>query len=326
MAILCKNLTFATMGLSQDGRVLTVRFSSPPMNFASATFVRELDQLTQAVDRDISVGAVVLTGVDGRFLTHADPNEIAGVIEKPQRPKSIGMVEPGIRLLNAIMRLPGLPAVMERFGGDVGKGLVWGSRWKSTILRMNRSGTVYLAAINGPTMGGGQEITLACDLRYVADADHIRMGQFEILTGVIPGGGGTQRLPGLIGTGRALEHMLEGAPITAKQALELGIVHRLVPEEELLAETQATAARLATRPPMAVAALKQSVYFGTRRSLPRGLDMELSGFLSGGTAHTAGGAIRALLDDIERLGETPFLADPKPWIDGTRVDQTAPKK
>ncbi len=314
------------MSLEQAGRVLTVRFSNPPLNFVDSAFVRELDQLTRVVDRDSSVGAVVLTGVDGRFLTHADPREIAGVIEKPQRPKSIRMVEPGVRLLNTMMRLPGLPKIMERFGGDVGKGLVWGSRWKSTILRMNRSGTVYLAAINGPTMGGGQEIALACDLRYLADADHIRMGQFEILTGVIPGGGGTQRLPSLIGTTRALEHMLEGAPITAKEAFNLGFIHRLVPEADLLAETQATAARMATRPPMAVAALKQAVYFGTRRSLPRGLDMELSGFLSGGTARTAGGAIRALLDDIERLGETPFLADSKPWIDGTRFDQTTPKR
>lgn len=314
------------MDLQQDGRVLTIRVSTPPLNFVNAAFVRELDQLTQAIDQDPSVGAVVLTGTDGRFLTHADPNEIAGVIEKPQPTMSLRMVEPGVRLLNAMMRLPGLPKFMERFGGDTGKGLVWGVRWKNTILRMNRSGTVYLAAINGPTMGGGQEIALACDIRYVSDADHIRMGQFEILTGVIPGGGGTQRLPGMIGTARALEHMLEGAPITAKQAFDLGIVHQIIPEKDLLAETQATATRLATRPPMAVSALKQAVYFGNRRSLPHGLDMELAGFLSGGTARTAGPAIRALLSDIKRLGETPFIADPKPWINGTKIDQTIPKK
>nr|MBA2320839.1 enoyl-CoA hydratase/isomerase family protein [Deltaproteobacteria bacterium] len=126
-----------TMSLEQDGRVLTARFFNPPLNFASAGFVRDLDRLTWVADRDRSVGAVVLTGVDGRFLTHADPSEIAGVIERPQPRMSIGMVEPGLRLLNnVLMRIPGFALAMERFGGDVGRGLVWGYRWKRSILRM----------------------------------------------------------------------------------------------------------------------------------------------------------------------------------------------
>jgi enoyl-CoA hydratase/carnithine racemase len=114
--------------------------------------------------------------------------------------------------------------------------------------------------------------------------------------------------------------MLEGAPLTAPQALDLGLVHRLVPEADLLAETQATAARLASRAPTAIGAIKRSVYFGTRRSLPRGLDMELSGFLATTMAPHGAEKIQALLADIERHGDTPFLADPEPWIAGTRVD------
>jgi enoyl-CoA hydratase/carnithine racemase len=294
------------------------------LSFATSAFIRDLDQLTQAVDRDPSVGAVVLTGADGRFLTHADPRELGDMIEKPTPPLSMGVIEPGLRALNTALRLPGLPAALERFGGPIGKGLVWGYRWKRTILRMNRSSSVYLAALNGPTLGGGHEIALACDLRYVADAEHIRLGQFEILTGMIPGGGATQRLPGILGTGRALQHMLEGAPLTAREALDLGLVHRLVPEDELLAETQATAARLATRSPTAIAALKRSVYFGTKRPLSRGLDMEMSGFLSTGMARPMAHTMRAFFDDIERHGDTPFLADPEPWIAGTRVDQITP--
>jgi enoyl-CoA hydratase len=324
MAASCSDLTLETMSLEQDGRVLTASFSGPRLSFANSAFIRDLDLLTQVVDRDLSVGAVVLTGVEGRFLTHADPREIADVIEKPTPPLSMGVIEPGLRVLNAALRLPGMAAALERFGGGVGRGLVWGYRWKRTILRMNRSRSVYLAAINGPTLGGGHEIALACDLRYVSDAKHIRLGQFEILVGNIPGGGGTQRLPSMIGLGRALQHMLEGAPLTAPEALDLGLVHRLVPEDDLLAETQATAARLAARSPTAIGAIKQSVYFGTRRSLPRGLDMELSGFLSTTMARTAPESIRALLADIEQHGDTPFLADPEPWIAGTRIDQTTP--
>jgi len=320
----CSDLALETMSLKQDGRVLTARYSDPPLSFVTSDGLHDLDRLTQAVDRDPSVGAVVLTGADGRFMTHADPGEITAVIEQPQPALPMGVIELGLRTLNTALRLPGLPAVLERFGGAVGRGLVWGYRWKRTILRMNRSGAVYLAAINGPTLGGGHEIALACDLRYAADAEHIRLGQFEILTGLIPGGGGTQRLPGMIGTGRALQHMLEGAPLTAEGAFDLGLVHRLVPEDDLLAETQATAARLATRSPAAIAAIKRLVYLGTKRSLPRGLDMELSGFLSAGLARGTSDTMRAFVDDLERHGDTAMLADPEPWIAGTRVDQTPP--
>ena len=228
-----RTLPLKTLRLEQNDRVLTAFFSNPPVNLADFAFLRELDLLTKAVDRDPSIGAVVLTGdVRGRFITHAHPGEIAAFAEMPHPAVSMGMVEPGLRMQNAFLGLPGVARVAERFGA-VGSGLVWGYRWKKTILRMNRSGTVYLAAINGPTLGGGQELTLACDLRYAADAPHVRMGQIEILAGQIPGGGGTQRLPGMLGTGRAMEHILEGTPVDAREALRLGLVHRLVPPDNL---------------------------------------------------------------------------------------------
>lgn len=319
-----RDLSLETIRLEQDGRVLTATYSSPPLNFATTTFLRDLDLLTETIDRHPSVGAVVLTGgVHRRFLTHADPTELGGMAEMPHRELPMGLVEPGLRALNVALRFPGLAGAVERHAGAVGKGLVWGYRWKRTILRMNRSRAVYLAAINGPAMGGGQEIALACDLRYTADAEHVRMGQIEILAGLIPGGGGTQRLPGMLGTARALEHMLEGSPISAAEALELGLVHRLVQEEDLLAETQATAARLARRQPTAIAALKRSVYFGTRgRRLGRGLDMELAGFLAAGSTRAARGIFRTFSSELNRLEETPFLADTQAWVEGTKVDQT----
>ena len=186
---------------------------------------------------------------------------------------------------------------------------------------MNRSSTVYLAAINGPTLGGGHELALACDLRYAADADHVLLGQIETLAGLIPGGGGTQRLPRMIGTSRAIEHILEGKPITARQAHDLGLVHKLVDADRLLAETQATAARLAQRSPVAIAALKRSIYFATSRPLGRGLDYELAGFLAAGSTRAMKRTIAAFREDLDDHGDTPFLAIPEPWIDGTQVDQ-----
>ena len=321
-----RDLSFETLQLEQNGRVLTVRYSSPPLNFLTTAFIRDLDRLTSAVDHDATVGAVVLTGgVEGRFLTHADPHELGAIQKLPHPQVPMRVMEFVIPMLNLVLGLPGLVRALDRFGGALGKGLVWAYRWKRTILRMNRSGVVYISAINGPALEGGQEIALACDLRYAADAAHIRMGQLEMLVGVIPGGGGTHRLLRLLGTARALEHILEGIPLTAAEAVALGLVHRLVPEPQLLAHAQATGARLARRSPVAVAALKRCLYFGANRSFSRALDLELAGFVAAGLTPGSGRALQPFLDDLKRLGDTPFLADPKPWIEGTRVDLVGPK-
>lgn len=317
-----RKLALETLRLEQDGRVLTARFVNPPFNFATTAFIRDLDQLTRAVDRDATVGAFVLTGgVEGRFLTHADPRELGGMQTIPHPQLPMRAVELFVPVISAVLHLPGVTGTLERFGGDLGKGLVWGYRWKRTILRMNRSRVVYLAAINGPALGGGQEIALACDVRYAVDAPDFRMGQIEMLAATIPGGGGSQRLLRMLGTARALEHILECAPLTAAQALDLGLVDRLEPPERVLAETQATAARLARRSPVAIAALKRCVYFGTDRRFSRALDLEAAGFLAAGSTRGSGRALKPFLEDMDRLGETPFLADPGPWIAGTRFDQ-----
>ncbi|MEV2223519.1 enoyl-CoA hydratase-related protein [Nocardia vinacea] len=188
---------------------------------------------------------------------------------------------------------------------------------------MNRSRVVYLAAINGPALGGGHEIALACDIRYAADTEHVKLGQIESIANLIPGGGGTQRLPRLIGAAKAIELTLEGGPLSAQEGLRLGLVHRLTAEDELLAETEATAARLAARNPVVIKELKRAIYFGTERSLSRSLNHELAAFLSTGSSKAATRTQDAFFDDLDRLGDTPFLADPKAWIDGTRVDQTS---
>ena len=275
-------------------------------------------------DTDDTVGPVVLTGsLPGRFLIHADPRELAGMVELPHPFVPVGAVRPFLWVVDVALRLPGAARAMERFGGGLGVGLVWFHRWKQTTLRMNRSGAVYVAAINGPALGGGHEIALACDLRYAADAEHVRLGQIETLGCLIPGGGGTQRLTRMLGAAKALELTLEGAPFDVGEAYRLGLVHRVIPEDQLLVETQATAARLASRNPVAVAELKRAIYFGAAKSLSRGLDQERAGFLSVGTTAAANRVTRAFFEDLERLGDTPYLADLKPWLDGSRVDQTS---
>lgn len=315
-----RDLSFDTMHLEQNGRVLTVRYSCPPLNFMTMAFSRDLDRLTTSVDHDPTVGAVVLTGgVENRFLTHADPREFGALSKLPHPTLSMRVMEFVVPLLN-LLRLPGLASALDRFGGVFGKGIVWAYRWKRAVLRMNRSGVVYIAAINGPTLEGGQEIALACDLRYAADSVHVRMGNQEMLVGVIPGGGGTHRMLRMLGTARVLEHVLEAASLTAAEALALGLLHRVFPERQLLAEAQAKAALFARRSPVAIAAVKRCLYFGSHLPISRALNLELAGFLAAGFSPGAGRALQPFLEDLERLGDTPFLADPKPWIEGTRFD------
>lgn len=314
-------LNLETLRLEQQGRVLTAYYANPPLNFVTTSFLRDLDRLTRTVDRDKTVGAVVLASdVEGRFLTHADAGELGAMMtELPLPEVQFAAALPVWKAVNRVIGLPG-GAVAAQGLGPVGIGLLWGHRWKKTILRMNRSSAVYLAAISGPTLGGGQEIALACDLRYAADDPRVVLGQIEILAGLIPGGGGTQRLPRLIGTGRALELILEGTPVDVRRAHELGLIHRVVAADELLEETRATAARLAGRSPAAVAAAKRCVYTAHDRPLRRGLDHEFAAFLSTGTTAYTRRASAAFAQDRDRLADTPFLADPAPWLDGTRLN------
>ncbi|WP_062993149.1 enoyl-CoA hydratase/isomerase family protein [Nocardia anaemiae] len=317
-------LDLETIELARNGRVLTATIVAPPLNFVTPAVVRDLDRLTTVADTDDTVGAIVLTGgLPGRFLTHADPRALTGMLALPHPFIPARAGAPLIPVLNTSLRLPGAARMLERFGGGLGTGMVWGYRWKRTTMRMNRSRVVYLAAINGPALGGGHEIALACDIRYAADAEHVKLGQIESIADLIPGGGATQRLPRLIGAAKAIELTLEGGPLSAQEGLRLGLVHRLTAEDELLAETQATAARLGARNPVVIKELKRAIYFGTDRSLSRSLNRELAAFLSTGSSKAATRTQHAFFDDLDRLGDTPFLAEPKAWIDGTRVDQTS---
>ena len=129
-----------------------------------------------------------------------------------------------------------------------------------------------IAAIAGYALGGGCELALACDLRVLADT--AKLGQPEILLGIIPGAGGTQRLPRLIGPARAKELILTGRQVAAEEALRIGLVDRVVPAAELFDSAVALAAQLAAGPVLAHAMAKQAIDDGLDGSLADGLDLE----------------------------------------------------
>jgi enoyl-CoA hydratase/carnithine racemase len=129
-----------------------------------------------------------------------------------------------------------------------------------------------ICVINGLAMGGGCEIALACDLRYAADDAQI--GLTEARIGAIPGAGGTQRMPRVVGASRALELMLTGEPITGKRAEEIGLVNAALPAAELDAHVTRIATVLASRSPSGARTLKRLVYRGLETSLHDGLEQE----------------------------------------------------
>jgi len=137
---------------------------------------------------------------------------------------------------------------------------------------MERCPQPIIAAIRGVALGGGLELALACDIRIAAD--DASLGLTEVNLAIIPGGGGTQRLPRLVGRGKALEMILTGARIGAAEALRIGLVERVVPAEDLMKHTMELARELAGRAPLALRYAKEAVVKGLGMSLEDGLRLE----------------------------------------------------
>ncbi len=135
-----------------------------------------------------------------------------------------------------------------------------------------------IAAVNGIAFGGGCELTLACDIRIAART--ARFGQPEIKLGIIPGWGGTQRLPRLIGTARAAELLLTGDPVDAERALSIGLVAEVVEPDDLPATAQRWGELLAARAPLALAATKRAMRAGAQLSIVEALKAERSEFVA----------------------------------------------
>jgi enoyl-CoA hydratase/carnithine racemase len=300
---------------------MLARLDNPPRNFMTGAMVRELDQLARLIEDDATIGAVVITGApEDVFITHFDVGEIlAGADVGGGLPARLA--SGGLRAVGALRRAPGTDALLRR---TPAAGLVGLRAIHDLFDRMNRQGTVFIAAINGLALGGGCELALACDIRIMSDRD-LPIGQPEIALGLIPGGGGTQRLTRLLGSGRALELMLEGRALLPYEAVAAGLVHRVVEPEALLSDALATAERLARRSPTAVRELKRAVYEGASRPLDQGLHIERAGFLATASSPAAQRAMSLYVEDVEALGEVDpatALEALERWREGSAADMT----
>jgi enoyl-CoA hydratase len=209
------------------------------LNALDRATVEELDRAVAAAGADPAAGVLILTGSGPKaFVAGADIGELA-----TQTP--IG------------------GAAYARFGQQV-------------FERLESLGKPSIAAINGWALGGGLELALACTLRVAAEG--ARLGQPETTLGIIPGYGGTQRLARLIGRGRALEMILTGEPIDAREAHRIGLVNRVVPAEELGAAAEGLARTLLQRGPVALRLALQAVHQGLEMTQAEGLRLEAALF------------------------------------------------
>ncbi len=251
---------------TRDAAVATVTVNRPAvLNALDAQTVQRLTTVMTDLGQDDEIRCVVLMGAGDRaFIAGADINELARLTPTTARAVS----DAGHRLC----------ALIEGLGKPV------------------------IAAINGFALGGGCEIAMACTLRLAART--AKLGQPEIALGLIPGFGGTQRLPRLVGRGRALELLLTGTPIDAEEAWRVGLVNRVVPPESLVEEASRLAATLATQAPVAVRRILEAVHHGLDMALAEAAVFEASTF--------------GLVVGTEDAGEgtTAFLEKRKPRFTG----------
>ncbi len=303
--------------VERDGRVVLATLDNPPHGLMTPVMVSELDALSRELDTDDGIGAVILTGAHPeRFLAHYDVRELLAAAKQSPSVSS-GQARAVGGAIRGLGKVPGVSGALTR---TQAAGVVELQEFHEMLSRLGRSGVVWIAAINGAAMGGGCELSLACDLRMISAGG--LLGQPEILLGFPPGGGGTQRMGRLIGRARALEIMLEGRPVEAEEALEIGLVNHIFEPDKLLDEARVIAERLARRPKGAVAALKRAVLEGGSLPLPAGLRLEQAELLATLASDASVRAMSAYVEQFERTGEVPAYDEEtrRKLLDGTFVD------
>ena len=239
-------MSLETLLVERDGAVAVVTINRPKvLNALNTQTIGELERVMREMQQDDGIRAVVLTGAGEKsFVAGADINELAVLT----------------------------PA----------QGQQHGRRGQAVFDLIEQLGKPVVAAVNGFALGGGCELAMACTLRIAADS--ARFGQPEINLGIIPGYAGSQRLPRLVGKGRALEILLTGDMISATRAYEIGLVNRVVPDAELLTEARKLAAALASKAPVATRYIIEAVNHGME--MPLGDAQHLEGTLFGLVAST----------------------------------------
>jgi len=251
-------MTYTNLLVDVSEAIALVTVNRPEkLNAYDRQTLLELEHCFAALETDPDVRAVILTGAGEKaFVAGAD---IACLAE------------------------------LEAAGGRE-----WARLGQRVFDRIERLSKPVIAAVNGYALGGGLELALACHLRIASET--ARFGLPEVKIGLIPGNGGTQRLPRLVGKGRALEMMLTGEPVPAAEAWRIGLVNQVAPRAELIPAARELARKILANAPVAIALCLEAVREGLEMPMPAALEFEaaLSGLVTG--TEDAREGIRAFLE------------------------------
>jgi enoyl-CoA hydratase len=233
-------MTYENIIFQVERGIATITFNRPKaMNALNAALIEEFSRALDEIAADEDIRVLILTGAgDKAFVAGADITELATY--NSLQAKSFAAFGHA-----AIAKLQELPAVV-------------------------------IGAVNGFALGGGNEIAIACDFIYASE--NAKFGLPEINLGLMPGFGGTQRLPRLIGKNMAKEMIFTGKMISASEALQIGLVNKVLPPESLLEEVRKTAAEIASKGKVSLRQAKQAINNGLNVDLKTGCNMEIDGF------------------------------------------------
>lgn len=223
-----------------ENGVAVVTFNRPKvLNALNNQTIEELAIIVEDLQKNKAVKGVIITGSGEKaFISGADINELSAI--------------------------------------DSLQGKAFARKGQKVYLALENLGKPVIAAVNGYALGGGCELAMACHIRLASE--NAVFGQPEVNLGIIPGYGGTQRLPRLIGKGPALEIILSGKMISAQEALRLGLVNRVVPADQLMEEAKTLLATILSRGPLAVKYALEAVNHGLNMNIEEAMDYEASLF------------------------------------------------
>ena len=264
---------FNHLRIEDNGNYIICYLSNPPTHTLTSSGVSEIHSFLDIVEKRDDLRVLAFTGEGkGVFIKHYEVGELANTAEKNLETKEDQQD----------------PKKLHAF--------------HTMLLRLRDLDPIVIAGINGNTAGGGCEFSLGCDLRIMSEGN-FSIGLPETSVGILPGGGGTQRLSRLIGSSRALDLILHAKLLSPEEAYNLGIINELVPEDSFNQELIAYCEDLSNRAPIALQQVKKIIHQGLEMSLEESLLIEQKAFNVTMNSKDAARAMRSLLNSQENIEE-----------------------
>jgi len=262
--------------IEDNGQVIICYLSNPPTHTLTAQGLLEIHDFLDSLASNKELRVLAFTGEgEDVFIRHYEVGELADAAEKNiGREKAANKTED-----NPKRKLHG---------------------FHKMLLKIRDLEAIVIAGINGNTAGGGCEFSLGCDLRVMSSGDYF-IGLPETGVGIVPGGGGTQRLARLIGTSRALDLILHGQLISNTKAHEYGVINEILPKESFLESLKEYCQALASRAPIALREVKKAIHKGMDLPLEEALLVEQEAFNKTMNSKDAANAMRTMLDSKEEI-------------------------